>query len=110
MLHFAFELLIGKYAAGTAGLLGVLGSIALAIPAFESRDIRIVLLQIDDLQAADSEGALVDARRALTREARRLLARERHWNMAGAALLILAFSLLFLNAVYCAISPAGTCS
>jgi hypothetical protein len=110
MVQWLVSLLAGKYAPAVSGFLGILGSIAFAIPAFESRNIRTVLLQIDDIERGISEEAFVAARRALTREARRLLAKERRWNLAGAILLVAAFLILFMNSLYCALSPSGTCS
>jgi hypothetical protein len=110
MLHWIFSALVGKYAPAVSGFLGILGSIALAIPAFASRNMRTVLLQLDDIEIGISPEAYVAAKRTLTREARRLLAKERRWNLAGAILLVSAFLILFLNAIYCAVSPSGTCS
>lgn len=110
MLQFIFETIMGKYAPITAGALGILGSLALAIPPIENRNIRTVLLQLEDIGGGISDNAFRDAKKALTREARRLLKKERFWNLLGAILLVLAFVALFLNSIYCTSSPIGTCS
>ncbi len=103
MLDIIFEALIGKYASISSGAFGILGAIAFAIPAFESRGLRDVLLQIEELERGISSDAFRNAKGALIREARRLLKRERNWNLLGAGLVGAAFLVLLMNATYCAV-------
>jgi hypothetical protein len=108
MLELLFDIFIGKYAVMVSGALGILGSVALALPPIESLHVRVVLLQLDGIQEGLSEEAYKNAKHGLTSEARRLLKRERRLNMIGAFLLIAAFVILFTNATYCTVT--GTCT
>ena len=106
MLHLIFEIAIAKYAPISSSALGIFAAIAFAIPAFENRGLRRVLLQIEGLGPDISSEALHDAKAALNREARRLLKKEGNWNLLGAALLAASFLILLLNSICCAGSNA----
>jgi hypothetical protein len=110
MWDFVFDFLLGKHAGITSGVLGIIGSVALAIPPIESLKLRTVLLQLFSIGDQVSQEALKAAKGPLLMEAQHLLARERKFNIAGAGLLVAAFAILFINSIYCSMLPAGVCS
>lgn len=103
MLQLLFDLFIGRYAGVTAGILGILGSLALAVPPIRSANLRHSLLQLDQIGDALSEASLIAARKRLTAEARKFLATEMNWNLAGAIQLVGAFVVLLANSIFSAL-------
>lgn len=106
MLHLIFEMFIGKYAPISSSALGIMGALAFAVPPIESRNLRTVLLQIEEIEHGISPDAFRSAKAALIRDARRLLKWERIWNLIGATLFVTAFLILFLNSIHCVTSNA----
>jgi hypothetical protein len=110
ILDFIFDFFVGRHAGITSGAFGIVGSVALAIPPIESLKLRTVLLQLFSISDEVPKEAVKEAKNPLLMEAQDLLARERRFNIAGAGLLVAAFVILFINSIYCSISPAGVCS
>jgi hypothetical protein len=109
-LDFIFDIIVGRHAGITSGVFGILGSVALAIPPIESLKLRTVLLKLFSISDELPKEAVKAAKDPLLQEAQYLLARERRFNIVGAGLLVAAFVILFMNSIYCSISPAGVCS
>jgi hypothetical protein len=109
MLHFLFDVFVGQYAPILSGALGISGSIALAVPPISSGDLRLVQLQLDEIEGKIPPISHRDVKREVVREARKLLTREKYWNFVGAALLFLAFAVLLANGTYCGLAGPGAC-
>jgi hypothetical protein len=104
VLRFLFELFVGAYASTASAVFGLLGAFAFAKAPMESLGARKALFQVLGLAKTISEPVLDEARTALIHEAEGLLESERRWNMHGAWLLILSFSVLIANSIYSSMS------
>jgi hypothetical protein len=97
-----FKIFIGEYSGISAGVFGILGSLALAMPPIQTAKLRETLLQLEDIADSLAGDAVRAARRRLTKEARGFLGAEKRWNLIGAGLLVFAFAILCANSVYTA--------
>lgn len=94
------EILVGQYAPAVSAVLGLAGSVALAIPTLSSSDSRRTLVRLQRLQVAVKDPA------AFNNQAKPLLDRalseiesERRWFRRGLGLLALSFFLLVAHSL-----------
>lgn len=99
-MALVFDIFVGRYAPLVSGVCGLCGSLALAWAPIATARLREVFLQFGEIDSKVDPKARDDARGALTREARQLLAVEKRINLAGAVFLVAAFAILIANSIY----------
>ncbi|WP_048648635.1 hypothetical protein [Nitratireductor soli] len=94
------ELLVGQYAPAISGVLGLGGSVALAIPTLSSTDSRRTLVRLQRLQVTVTDPKAFDAQaKPLLDRALAEIESERRWFRRGLGLLALSFAQLVAHAL-----------